>query len=218
MFLSHLCWIAVFNFFLFLELVPVFHYCSRQRASLVAQTAKHSPAMQIPVSSLDWEDALEKTTHSSILARKSPERRSLEGYSPWGCRLGHDGVTMHCTRARGRRFPPFNPGCQRPLALTTFTILHDDFRRLHFPRLQLPRHLPARSWYACALVIGLNKNKTKPRDGRKAVQRARVQCVSAQQLTRVKSNGWSARQSGPPRDLWATVSTHTCSTRLQAPA
>ena len=38
------------------------------------------------VQSLGWDDLLEKemATHSSILPGKSPGRRSLVGYSPWG--------------------------------------------------------------------------------------------------------------------------------------
>ena len=45
------------------------------RASLVAQMAKHLPAMrETRVQSLDWEDPLEKemATHSNILAWKIP--------------------------------------------------------------------------------------------------------------------------------------------------
>ena len=38
------------------------------------------------VRSLGWEDALEEgmATHSSILAGRIHEQRSLLGYSPWG--------------------------------------------------------------------------------------------------------------------------------------
>ena len=53
----------------------------------VAQTVKRLPTMQENrVQSLGREDLLEKemATHSSILAGKSHEQRSLEGYSPWG--------------------------------------------------------------------------------------------------------------------------------------
>ena len=40
------------------------------------------------VQSLGEEDPLEKgmATHSSILAWRIPWKRSLEGYSPWGCK------------------------------------------------------------------------------------------------------------------------------------
>ena len=40
------------------------------------------------VQSLDQEDPLEKEmeTHSSILARKIPQMRSLVDYSQWGCK------------------------------------------------------------------------------------------------------------------------------------
>ena len=55
-------------------------------ASLVAQIVKNLPAMQETwVWSLGQEDALEKATHSSILAWRISQR-SLGGYSPWGCK------------------------------------------------------------------------------------------------------------------------------------
>ena len=55
--------------------------------SLVAQMVKNPPAVrETQVQSLGWEDPLEKgtTMHSSILAWRSHEQRSLIGYSPWG--------------------------------------------------------------------------------------------------------------------------------------
>ena len=72
--------------------------------------AKNPHAMQeTQVRSLGWEDHLEKemATHSNILAwrrRKwqptpiflpgeSHGQKSLVGYSPWNCRIGHDLVT-----------------------------------------------------------------------------------------------------------------------------
>ena len=42
-----------------------------------------------PVLSLCWEDPLEEemATHSSVLAWEIPQtKRSLVGYSPWGCK------------------------------------------------------------------------------------------------------------------------------------
>ena len=60
-----------------------------ERASLVAEIVKNLPAMQeTQVQSLGWEDPLEEgtTTHSSILAWRSPWMRSLSGYSPWSCK------------------------------------------------------------------------------------------------------------------------------------
>ena len=57
------------------------------RVSLVVQMVKNMPAMRETwVRSLDWEDALEKgmATHSSILAWRIHEQRSLACYSPWG--------------------------------------------------------------------------------------------------------------------------------------
>ena len=62
-------------------------------ASLVAQLVKNLPAMQETwVQSLGWEDPLEKgmTTHSSIIAWGIHGQRSLECYSPWDHRVGHN--------------------------------------------------------------------------------------------------------------------------------
>ena len=42
-----------------------------------------------PLLSLCWEDPLEEemATHSSVLAWETPQtKRSLVGYSPWGCK------------------------------------------------------------------------------------------------------------------------------------
>ena len=58
-------------------------------ASLVAQRVKHLPVMRkTQVRSLDQGDPLEKemATHSSTIAWKIHEWRSLVGYSPWGCK------------------------------------------------------------------------------------------------------------------------------------
>ena len=57
--------------------------------ALVTHTVKNLPAMpEIQVQIVDQEDPLEKemATHSSIRAGKSHRWRSLEGYSPWGCK------------------------------------------------------------------------------------------------------------------------------------
>ena len=54
------------------------------------------PAMQeTQVQSLAREDPLEKemATHSSILAWRIPWTEEPCGYSPWGCRVGHDLAT-----------------------------------------------------------------------------------------------------------------------------
>ena len=62
-------------------------------ASQLAQMVKNLPAMQKTwVRSLDWEDTLKKemATHSSILAWVIPRTEEPVGYSPWGCRVGHD--------------------------------------------------------------------------------------------------------------------------------
>ena len=67
------------------------------RASLLAQTVKHLPAMQETwVQSLGWEDPLEKemAIHSSTLAWKIPwmeEPGRLK--SMWSQRVGHDWAT-----------------------------------------------------------------------------------------------------------------------------
>ena len=53
----------------------------------MAQTVRNLAAMQETwVQSLGWEDTLEQgmATHSSILAWRIHEQRSLMGYSPWG--------------------------------------------------------------------------------------------------------------------------------------
>ena len=58
-------------------------------ASLVAQMVKNLPAMRkIQVQSLAKKGPLDKrmATHSSILAWKIPEQRSLVGCNPWGCK------------------------------------------------------------------------------------------------------------------------------------
>ena len=47
-----------------------------------------------------WEDPLEEgmATHSSILGWRIPmDRGAWWGYSPWGCRVGHNGATKHST-------------------------------------------------------------------------------------------------------------------------
>ena len=57
--------------------------------SLVAQMVKPLPTMQeTRVQSLGQEDLLEKemATHSSVLAWKIHEQKSLLDYSPWGCK------------------------------------------------------------------------------------------------------------------------------------
>ena len=62
-------------------------------ASMVAQIVSNLLAMQETwVQSLDWEDSLKKgmASPSSILAWRIPWKRSLVGYNPWGCRVGHD--------------------------------------------------------------------------------------------------------------------------------
>ena len=41
------------------------------------------------ITGLERSPGGEKATHSSIVAWKINGQRSLEGYSPWGCRVRH---------------------------------------------------------------------------------------------------------------------------------
>ena len=71
----------------------------------MAEMVKNLSAVQeTQVSSLGWEDALEKgmATHSSILAWEFHGQRSLAGYSPWGRKELHtaEGPT-HFGKIRG---------------------------------------------------------------------------------------------------------------------
>ena len=66
----------------------------------MAQTVKHLPTMRETwVRSLGGENLLEKemATHSSILAWTIPRRRSLVGYSPWGCKESDRTERLHFT-------------------------------------------------------------------------------------------------------------------------
>ena len=80
---------------------PVLNYLlayAQTRASQVVQRLKHLPSMQESwVRSLDWEDSLEKeiATHSSILAWKSHEQRSLVGYTPRGSKESDTTERLH---------------------------------------------------------------------------------------------------------------------------
>ena len=61
--------------------------------SLVAQMVKNLPAIwEIQVLSLGWDDPLEKAWQPTpvFLPGEFHGQRSLAGYSPWGCRAGHD--------------------------------------------------------------------------------------------------------------------------------
>ena len=59
------------------------------------------------VRSLDGKDPLEEemAAHSVFLPGKSHGQRSLEGYSPWGCRVGHDlateDISLHTSSEEG---------------------------------------------------------------------------------------------------------------------
>ena len=59
---------------------------------------KNMPAMQeTRVQSLGWEELLEKgvVTQPSFLAGKSHGQKSLESYSPWGCKESNETNTFH---------------------------------------------------------------------------------------------------------------------------
>ena len=77
--------------------------------SPVAQTVKHLPTMwETWVRSLGWEDPLEKemATHSSILAWRTPGRRSLVGYSPRGRKESDTTERLHFTLLHGNYRKP----------------------------------------------------------------------------------------------------------------
>ena len=68
----------------------------KQYSLLVAQTVKRLPTMRETwVQSLGREDPLEKemATTPVLLPGRSHGQRSLVGYSPWGCRVGHNWMT-----------------------------------------------------------------------------------------------------------------------------
>ena len=70
----------------------------RKRASLVDQTIKNLPAMwETWAQSLGWEDPLEKgtVTHSVFWPGECHGQRSLEGYSPWGCKQTRLSDSLH---------------------------------------------------------------------------------------------------------------------------
>ena len=79
----------------------------RLPASLVAQPVKNLSAMEETwVQFLGQEDPLEKglATHSSILACKSHEQRSLAGCSLWGRKeSGTTEATQHARTLRAAR-------------------------------------------------------------------------------------------------------------------
>ena len=68
--------------------------------SAMAQMLKNLPATQETwVWALGQEDPLEEemATHSNILPGRIPWTQEPSGYSPWGCRVGHDWATKHST-------------------------------------------------------------------------------------------------------------------------
>ena len=100
------CWLT-FSFFLFFFLLSKimlnvdikvlkcmfwWMYIHMSMGFTGGSVGKNSPAsardLEMQVWSLHEEDHLKKemATHSSILAGKSREQRSLVGYSPWGCK------------------------------------------------------------------------------------------------------------------------------------
>ena len=85
-------------------------------ASLVIQTVKNLPAVQeTPVQPLDQEDPLEKgmATDSNMFAWKMPSKRSMAGYSPWTCRIGHDSCGLSPQETQEKIFPDFLVGLSK---------------------------------------------------------------------------------------------------------
>ena len=67
---------------------------------LVVQMIENPPAMQETwVHSLCWEDPLEESMAMPLvfLLENPHGQRSLMGYNPRGCRVGHNWVTKHIT-------------------------------------------------------------------------------------------------------------------------
>ena len=79
------------------------------RALLVAQMVENLPAMQETwIWSLDWEDPLrwERLPTPVFLPGESHEQRSLEGYSPWGCKESGTTEQLSCTSYKVYKIHP----------------------------------------------------------------------------------------------------------------
>ena len=100
LYITRICQFAFFNHVYFL--LASLSVIPSTRTSLVAQMVKClSTVRETWVQSLGWEDPLEKemAIHSSILPGKSHGQRSLEGYSPWGCKESGTIERLHFTIA-----------------------------------------------------------------------------------------------------------------------
>ena len=92
-------WVCTLHFYYIISI------CTHCGASPMAQQVKNPPAVQEPqemqVCSLGWEDPMEKemAIPSSTLAWEIHGQKSLVGYGPRGCRVGHDSERLS-TRAR----------------------------------------------------------------------------------------------------------------------
>ena len=97
---------------------PVFYNNYQdQRASLLAQTVKNLPAMwDTQVHSLGWEDPWRKAWLPTpvFLPGGFHEQRSLAGYSPWGCKVGTNGVTYIHTHRDQTWLPALQAGSSPP--------------------------------------------------------------------------------------------------------
>ena len=74
----------------------------KKRINITHWSKKWALKFKLQVQSLGQEDPLEKemATDSSILAWKIHRQRSLQGYSPWVLRIGHNWVTQQYPRGK----------------------------------------------------------------------------------------------------------------------
>ena len=69
---------------------------------------KNPPAMRrhkrrefdLWIGKISWRRGWQPT---AVFLPGEPQARSMEGYSPWGCRVGHDWATDTCTSILGRQ-------------------------------------------------------------------------------------------------------------------
>ena len=77
--------------------------CPKRRASLGAQLGKKLPAVRETwVRSLGWEEPRRRARRPTpaFWPGEARGQRSLAGYSPWGCRVRHDGAAKHSAGLR----------------------------------------------------------------------------------------------------------------------
>ena len=109
-FLTVMLWNPWFFFFFFLFKLISLEY----RASLVAQMVKHLSAMwETQVWPLGWEGPLEKEWQPTPVFSpgKFQGRRSLVGYSPWGCKQSDTTERLHFARVALQRCSGFHSAC-----------------------------------------------------------------------------------------------------------